>query len=72
MKKIKQILSILGVILLLGLYLSTLLCALFAQENVMQLVTASLYATVVIPTLLWLYSFLYRRFRKKDDDDPSA
>lgn len=68
MKKIKQILAILGVIILVGLYLSTLVCALSSSENFMNLLMASIYATVIIPVLLWAYSFIYRLLKKDDSD----
>ena len=64
MKKVKQILAILGVIILVGLYLSTLVCALSSSENFMNLLMASIYATVIIPVLLWAYSFIYRLLKK--------
>lgn len=69
--KAKRILALAGVILLLGLYASTLLSALFAGENFMRLLMASVYATVVVPVLLWAYSFLYKiiRGRRQDPSD---
>ena len=41
MKKIKQILAILGCILLVGLYVSTLIFALIGSEDTMKLFRAS-------------------------------
>ena len=66
--KARRILALIGVILLLGLYASTLFCALFAGENFMRLLMASIYATVVIPVLLWAYSFLYNLIRGHRND----
>lgn len=60
MKKIKQILAIIGVILLVSLYLTTLILAIFGNPNTMNLFFASIVATVVIPVLLWAYSMIYR------------
>lgn len=74
MKKIKQILAILGCILLVGLYVSTLVFALIGSEDTMNLFRASVYATVVVPVLIWAYSFIYRLLKnhfgdsKKDSD----
>lgn len=68
MKKGKRILALLGVIFLISLYLITLFSALFAKENLMQLLMASIYATVVIPVLFWAYSFIYKLLKKKNDD----
>ncbi len=69
MKKGKQILAILGVILLVGLYLSTIVCALSAGENFMDMLMASLFATFVIPVLIWAYTFIYKLVKKKDDPE---
>lgn len=69
MKKIKQILAILGVILLLGLYLSTFFCAISSSPNFMDLFLASLIATIIIPVLLWAFLHLSKVFHPKDDDD---
>lgn len=69
MKKIKRILALLGVAVLIALYLSTLFCALSASENFMNMLMASVYATVIIPVLLWAYSFIYRLVKKGDDDE---
>lgn len=71
MKKVKQILAIIGIILLVGLYLSTLFCALSSSDNFMNLLMASIYATVVIPILIWAYTLIYRLIKKKDNSDES-
>ena len=69
MKKVKRILAMIGVILLIGLYLSTLFCALFAKENLMSLLMASIYATFVIPVLIWAYTFIYKLVKKDDNEE---
>ena len=58
MKKVKQILALIGVVVLIGLYVSTIFCAVSSSENFMNLLMASIYATVIIPVLLWAYSFI--------------
>lgn len=68
MKKAKQILAIIGVILLVGLYVSTLVCALFGDDNFMDLLMASVYATFVIPVLIWAYTFFYKLIKKDDSE----
>ena len=60
MKRVKQILAIIGVILLVGLYLSTFILAIFGDSNTMNLFKASIVATVIIPVLIWAYSMIYR------------
>lgn len=69
MKKTRRILALIGVIFLIGLYVCTLLCALFAEENLMSLLMASLYATFVIPVLIWIYTFVYKLVKKDSDDE---
>lgn len=69
MKKTKQILALIGVMILIGLYVSTLVCALSSSENFMNMLMASIYATVIIPALIWAYTFIYRLVRKDSDDE---
>lgn len=66
MKKGKQILALLGVIFLIGLYVSTIVCALSASENFMEMLLASLFASAVIPFLIWAYTFIYKLVKKTD------
>ena len=54
MKKGKQILAIIGIILLVVLYLSTLVCAITDNTGTMKMFKASIFATFVIPVLIWL------------------
>ena len=60
MKKTRQILAIIGIILLVGMYVSTIVCALSANENFMSMLMASIYASFVIPVLIWAYTFIYK------------
>ncbi len=68
MKKIKQILAVIGILVLLGLYIATLVCALSASENFMNMLMASLYASIVIPVLIWAYTFIYKLIKGGDSD----
>ncbi len=75
-KKVRQILAILGVIVLVGLYAATLVCALSKSDNYMNLLMASVYSTVIIPVLIWAYSFVYKLLKnyyseKNDKEDDS-
>lgn len=69
MKKIKQLLALIGVVILIGLYVSTLICALCSSGNFMNLLMASIYATVIIPVLIWAYTLIYRLTHRADDTD---
>ena len=68
MKKVKQFLAIIGIILLVLLYLSTLICAIIDRTETMRLFQASILATVIIPVLLWAYSFIYKLIKKNAKD----
>ena len=68
-KKVKQILAIIGIVVLVGLYVSTIVCALSSSDNFMNLLMASVYATVIIPVLIWAYSFIYKLLKKDRDNE---
>ena len=74
MKKIKQLLALCGVILLIGLYAATLILAITDNSGTMNMFFASVVATVIIPVLLWAYSFIYQLVHNKDhkDDETEA
>ena len=68
MKKVKQILAVIGIVFLVLLYLSTLICAIIDRTETMRLFQASIMATVIIPVLLWAYSFIYKLIKKNAKD----
>lgn len=72
MKKIKQILAILGVVLLLGLYVITLIMAVTDNTSTLSMLEASVVATILIPILMWAYSFIYRLLKKYYGSDKDA
>jgi amino acid transporter len=67
MKKMKQIMAIIVVILLISLYVITLLCAIFDPTQTMSWFRASIFATVVVPVLLWAYLLIYRLVTRRDE-----
>ncbi len=60
MKKVKRFIALIGAIALVALYISTLVLALIGSEQAMNMLRASIYATVVLPALLWAYSLIYK------------
>ncbi len=64
MKKLKQITALIGVIVLVALYISTLVIAIRGGDNAGRLLSASIYATVVLPVLLWAYTFIHRLIKQ--------
>ena len=70
-KKTKRILALIGVILLVGLYITTLVLAIVDSSATMDLFRGSIFATVVIPTIIWAYTYIYQLFSKKKDHGDS-
>ena len=68
MKKAQRVLAILGIILLLGLYLSTLIFALMGKDF-FPLFMASLFSSFVLPVFLCIYSFIYKIVKKDSSQD---
>lgn len=64
-KKLKQVLAIIGIVFLVGLYVMTFIFALLSSPNAANLFKASLYATVIIPVLLYAYMLIYNYLKKK-------
>lgn len=60
MKKVKRLLAVIGILLLASMYLFTLVLALIDDPNTMDAFRASIYCTVLVPTLIWAYTFIYR------------
>ena len=69
MKKGKRILALLGVVLLLGLYGSTLVFAIIDNSDTMMMFKASVVATIMIPILIWTYTFIFKLIHKKDEEN---
>lgn len=73
MKKVKQILALIGAILLVALYFTTLILAITDNSGTMNMFFASVVATIIIPVLIWAYTLIYRLTRgNKDSDEKST
>ena len=57
MKNIKRVLAIVAIVIILGLYITTLTLAILGKEYE-DVFTASLVATVVIPTMFYVIVWL--------------
>lgn len=69
MKKSKRILALIGAILLICLYGSTLIFAFVDHSASMDLLKASIAATILLPVLLYAYTLVYRLSQKNRPDD---
>lgn len=60
MKNTKRICAILGVILLVGMYVLTLVFALIDSPWAFECLKVSIGLTILIPVLLWVYLSIFR------------
>ena len=68
MKNIKQILAIIGIVLILGLNIFLVFAAGTASEDSMGMFGGAVVAMVMIPILLWIYLYIYKLMKKRKDD----
>ncbi|MBR3401713.1 MAG: hypothetical protein IKG67_05670 [Parasporobacterium sp.] len=70
--KAKRILALIGIIILAGLYITTLLLAVFGNENTQSWFMASIACTVIVPIMIWVISWLYKMLKKDVSDSIAA
>ena len=66
MKKVKQVLAIIAIIIMVGLYVLTLVFALSGRSDWWNLFMASIAATVLIPLILWLFLRMVDKLKGED------
>lgn len=69
MKKMKRILAWIGILVLLGLYLSTLIFAIIGSPEALQWLKASVLATIIVPILLYGYLLIFRLQKKEEKNE---
>ena len=67
--KVRRILALVGVILLVLLYVSTLVFSLMSGELAHDLLRASIFCTVLIPVMIYGYTLIYRLLKKHGEDE---
>lgn len=67
MKNLKRLLALIGVILLAGMYILTLILSLTDNSAAGNVLMASLFGTVIIPVLLYAFLLVYKWTRPKDE-----
>lgn len=65
-RKAKQTAAWICILSLIALYIATFLTAILDAPGSGTLFRTCLGATIVLPTLLWMYLWLYRRLRDRD------
>lgn len=63
--KKQRIAALIGIILLAALYLLTLVFAVFDLDGSGNLFKTSLFATIALPILIWVYIWMYGIWRRK-------
>jgi hypothetical protein len=69
MKKIKRIGALIAVILLLSLYGISFYAGLTASPNSKGLLMASIYSTIMIPIMLYVYMFVYKLLKRHGEEE---
>lgn len=68
MKKAKQMLAILGIVLIIGVNLLLVFAAGTASEDNMNMFNAAIVTVILVPVLLWVYLFFYKLLKKRNED----
>lgn len=68
MKKLKQILAILGIVLILGLNVFVVFAAGTASEDGMGMFGGAVVAMVMVPVLLWIYLYIFKLVKKRNEE----
>lgn len=68
MKRAKQILAVLGIVLILGVNVLLVVTAGGSSENDTNAFNASIVAVVLVPVLLWIYLYIYKLIKKRNEE----
>ena len=66
MEKTKRVLAIIGIVFLLGSYITTLVASLMHSEFAKNLFVASLFCSLAVPLILYGYMLIYKYFSNRD------
>ncbi len=64
-KNLKRVLAIIGLAVIAGLYLTTLILALSGNENTHGLFMASIFATIMVPLIMYILSWIFNLVKKQ-------
>ena len=68
MKKVKQILAILGIVLILGVNVVLVWAAGSTTEDNTNVFNAAIVTVILVPVLLWIYLYIYKLIKKNNED----
>lgn len=63
----KRILALVGVILLVGMYASTLVFAFLQSPHSAALLKASIYCTIVVPVIIYMGTLIFKNSKNKKE-----
>ncbi|MDO5521173.1 MAG: hypothetical protein Q4G58_11840 [bacterium] len=69
MEKSKKIVAIVGIVFLIGSYITTFVASLMHSSFAHGLFKASLFCSLVVPIILYGYILIYKYFSGKDHSD---
>lgn len=64
----RRIFALIGVVILVLMYLVTLIAAITDSSATGRLFALSLYASIALPILIWVYSWLIRKLTDRKED----
>lgn len=65
----KQVVAIIGVVILVLMYLVTLVMAFVDSSASGHLFAMCLFCSFAIPFLIWIYTWLYQKMTHKDEEE---
>jgi len=65
---IKRIAAVIGIVILVGLYITTFVIAVSGGEHLHDWLIASIAATVAVPCMIWVIRYIYGRLAADMDD----
>ena len=68
MKKAKQILAILGIVLIIGVNILLVFAAGTTSTDNTQVFNAAIVTVVLVPVLLWVYLFFFKLMKKRSEE----
>lgn len=79
-RKVKQVLAIIGIVIIAALYIVTLILAIIGNENTRPFFMASIICTILVPVVLYILSWMFNLVKGQaedarnsgDKDDPES
>ncbi|HJC47786.1 MAG TPA: hypothetical protein IAA04_07010 [Candidatus Lachnoclostridium pullistercoris] len=63
-----RVLALIGALILAGLYVTTLILAVTGNEHTMGMLTASLFASIVVPVFLYVARMVTKGLKDRNSD----